>query len=615
MPFVDVSAQQDDQTKDKDQKEQNNADIKESVVNTPVAPIAQDNKQDNQQQNKQDNKQVSDNAVKQPLPVPSDVNANSISEETTLQTGMQDISDYSAKTGVELDIQSDGVKSMRGPVLPAKDTSLNPSRKSPSLAAQNESKQPTAAPPLSEDINTASQLDPLEDILPSPEPQSGPGQKQKPQPGQANGPAAPEVASTDSPQIPQAPEATQSMQPAQSTQPMQADQSMQSAPATPSPDATQNLTQEGQSSAASLAEENAQDLLPADTTMATLTNLAQEHNASDIHFAANYPVFLRKDSVLYPVTKTINAEQAKILAESLLVVEEKRQKFEKAKEVDFSFTNEAGIRFRVNIFTEKGNPAGALRLIATKIRTIKELDLPEVFFDLIKEPHGLILLVGPTGSGKSTTIAALINNINLDRREHIVTVEDPIEYVYPVGKSVVNQRELEADTMTWKAALKSVLREDPNIVLVGEMRDLDTIASTITIAETGHLVFATLHTNSASQAIDRIIDVFPEGSKDQIRAQLANVITAVISQRLIPIKGGGRKAAIEIMLGTDAVKNAIREAKTYQIDNIIQTSGDLGMLSLEKSLVEMVQQSLITKEQAKEASVKPDDIESLLSKV
>lgn len=355
-------------------------------------------------------------------------------------------------------------------------------------------------------------------------------------------------------------------------------------------------------------------LLPAEVTIEDLMALASERKASDIHFAANYPAMLRVDGQLSDVTVPLNSANVEALALSLLNDEQKKI-YDEHKEIDLSFTSKnTGVRFRVNLFTDKGNCAGALRLISTKIRTVRELELPNILEEILDEPYGLVLVVGPTGSGKSTTLAAMINQINMTRKEHIVTIEDPIEYVYPVGKSIVNQRELAADTKSWQAALKSALREDPNVVLVGEMRDLDTIESTITIAETGHLTFATLHTNSAAQAIDRIIDVFPEGSKAQIRAQLANVIVAVVSQRLLPAQGGGRRAALEVMLGTVAVRNAIREGKTYQIDNIIQTSGELGMMTLEKSLVEMVKKGYITKEQAFEHSAKPEEIESLLAK-
>jgi len=354
-------------------------------------------------------------------------------------------------------------------------------------------------------------------------------------------------------------------------------------------------------------------ILPADTNIETFMLLALERKASDIHFAAGYPVMIRVDGALIDVSESITGEHAKILALSVLNADQKKL-YEDNLEIDLSYTSvQAKVRFRINLFTDKGNCAGALRLIATKIKTIKDLDLPDILFQILEEPYGLVLVVGPTGSGKSTTLAAMLNHININKKEHIVTVEDPVEYIYPVGQSIVNQRELSADTKSWKNALKSALREDPNVVLVGEMRDLETTESTITIAETGHLTFATLHTNSASQAIDRIIDIFPDGAKAQIRAQLANVLVAVISQRLIPIAQGGRKAVLEVMLGTVAVRNAIREGKTYQIDNIMQTSGDLGMLTLEKSLAEMVKTGLITKSQAFEYTAKPDELENMLS--
>jgi twitching motility protein PilT len=391
------------------------------------------------------------------------------------------------------------------------------------------------------------------------------------------------------------------------------------APATPtpaalSPEPALSTPAPAEAGVAAKTNSGGENMMPADTKMDVYLQMAEERKASDIHFAANYPVMLRVDGKLTEVSQPLSPAQSKDLALQLLK-EEQKDFYLKEKEIDFSFTSSKNTRFRVNLFHDRDNSAGALRLIAKNIRTMKELDLPEVFNQLVDEPFGLILLVGPTGSGKSTTLAAMLNHINMNRAEHILTVEDPIEYVYPIGKSIVNQRELNADTKSWNNALKSALREDPNIVLVGEMRDLDTIESTITIAETGHLTFATLHTNSASQAVDRIIDVFPEGSKDQIRAQLANVLTAVVSQRLIPVQTGGRRAALEVMLGTVAVRNAIREGKTYQIDNIIQTSGDLGMITLEKSLVGMVKKGFISREVAKSYSAKPDEIDSLMNKI
>ena len=268
---------------------------------------------------------------------------------------------------------------------------------------------------------------------------------------------------------------------------------------------------------------------------------------------------------------------------------------------------------QLNVFWSKGTLAGAFRFISSKIRSIAELALPNICYDLIKRPHGLVLLTGPTGSGKSTSIAAMINEINMTDSRHIVTIEDPVEYIFPRAKSIVNQREIGADVVSWKRALREILREDPNVVVVGEMRDFETIAATITVAETGHLVFATLHTNSASQTVDRIIDVFPDVQQPQIRAQLANVIAAVISKRLIPLQTTGRKAVFEVMTAIPAVKNAIREGKTYQIDNIIQTNIDQGMITLERSLVQLIRNGEISIETAKEYTTKPDELDSLLT--
>ncbi|MCA9386171.1 PilT/PilU family type 4a pilus ATPase, partial [Candidatus Dojkabacteria bacterium] len=251
-------------------------------------------------------------------------------------------------------------------------------------------------------------------------------------------------------------------------------------------------------------------------------------------------------------------------------------------------------------------------LIPSKIKTINELNLPEILYEFMKIPHGLVLVTGPTGSGKSTTLAAMISEINMSSQKHIITLEDPIEYMYQKGQALVDQREIGRDTLSWTGALRSTLRQDPDVVLVGEMRDYQTIASTITIAETGHLVFATLHTNSAAETVDRIIDVFPEHTQAQIRTQLASVIVAVISQRLVPLKQGGRQAACEILIGTSAVRSSIRESKTYQIDNIIQTGADVGMFPLEKSLAEMVKKGDVTLDTAMEFTVRPGLLKDLL---
>jgi len=335
-------------------------------------------------------------------------------------------------------------------------------------------------------------------------------------------------------------------------------------------------------------------------------------NASDLHIAADFPPTCRIDGTLVPLPGgDLTTEDSKRILESIMTDNQKQQ-FLKDLDIDFSYEHSSGNRFRVNIFHSKGSYTAALRLIPSKIRSISELGIPNIAYQLIKRPHGLVLFTGPTGSGKSTSIAAMVDEINISEPKHIITIEDPIEYIFPLGKAVVNQREIGKDVTSWKRALRELLREDPNIVVIGEMRDFETIAATLTVAETGHLVFATLHTNSASQTIDRIIDVFPDAQQHQIRAQLANVLEAVISQRLVPLVNGGRKAVFEVMTTIPAVRNAIREDKTYQIDNIIQTNLDQGMMTLEKSLALLVRNGEISIETARDFSSKPDQLDSFL---
>lgn len=347
-------------------------------------------------------------------------------------------------------------------------------------------------------------------------------------------------------------------------------------------------------------------------TMDDFMSYTIANNASDLHIAAEYPAYIRVDGHLTQIPGEIMSEERVHNLIFDILNDDFKKELTEQKELDLSYQHPSGDRFRINVFYKQATLSAALRLIPNKIRTISELGLPEILFDFIKIPNGLVLVTGPTGSGKSTTIAAMLQEINVNRAEHIITIEDPIEYVYPRMKSLVEQREVGKDTLSWTGALRSVLRQDPNIVLVGEMRDYETIEAAVTIAETGHLVFATVHTNSASQTIDRIIDVFPEGQQSQIRAQLANVVVGVVSQRLIPVKSGGRKAVHEIMIGTSAVKNAIREEKTYQIDNIIQTSSEVGMQTLESSLVKLIRAGEISMEEALNYTLKADELRSLL---
>jgi len=326
--------------------------------------------------------------------------------------------------------------------------------------------------------------------------------------------------------------------------------------------------------------------------------------ASDLHLQVGLPPMLRIDGSLTPVTGygNLNEEEVERLIFAILD-QDQQQILMKDKEFDFSFAFGDLGRFRVNAFHERGNLAAALRLIPNEIKGVAELGMPPVVNSFANYPRGLVLITGPTGSGKSTTLASLIDKINTERAQHIITIEDPIEFTHKSKKSVVIQREVHYDTFSFSAALRSSLRQDPDVVLIGEMRDLETISAAITIAETGHLVFATLHTNSASQSIDRMIDVFPPHQQPQIRAQLANILMAICSQRLVPSIGGGRAVAAEVLVATPAVRNIIREGKSHQLDAVIQTGADQGMQSMDKTLVGLVQSGTVTFDEARNFAV------------
>ena len=351
-------------------------------------------------------------------------------------------------------------------------------------------------------------------------------------------------------------------------------------------------------------------------SMEQLLQQAIEKNASDLHITVGYPVTIRVDGELESLNdKIVTPNDSKALIQSILS-DEKKELLEVNKEIDFaySFKDNENSRFRINAYYSKGELSAAFRLIPAHIRTIEELMLPQIYHRFSQLKQGLILVTGPTGHGKSTTIAAILEDINRTRFCHIVTIEDPIEYIFKGKKSLIDQREMNSDTHSWTVALKSALRQDPDVILVGEMRDYETIAAAITLAETGHLVFATLHTNSASQTIDRIIDVFPENQQSQVKTQLANILEAVVAQRLIPLDTGGRRAVSEILLGVPSIKNLIREGKTHQIDNVIRTSSDVGMVSLESSLVKLVREGVISIEKAQQYAVYPEEIIRFMKK-
>jgi len=343
-----------------------------------------------------------------------------------------------------------------------------------------------------------------------------------------------------------------------------------------------------------------------------LLELIAERGASDLHIAAGYPPLMRLDGKLQKMgTPILTPEESQSLVYTVLP-DDKKELLEVNKEVDLAYGYEGVGRFRINAYYERGHLAAAFRLIPNKIKTIDELNLPKIMHHFTKLEQGLVLVTGPTGSGKSTSLAAILHQINVSFPKHILTIEDPIEYIHEPAMSLVSQREMHEDSHSWEIALRSALRQDPNVVLVGEMRDKETIAAAITVAETGHLVFATLHTNGASQTMDRIIDVFPPEQQPQVRSQLAVVLQGIMAQRLVPLKGGGRRAVNEVLIATPAVRNLIREGKTHQLDNVIRTGADIGMMSMEASLIDLFRQGMITREQAEQYAPNPEEVARLL---
>lgn len=341
---------------------------------------------------------------------------------------------------------------------------------------------------------------------------------------------------------------------------------------------------------------------------------AHKRGASDLHITVGIPPSIRVDGRLMHMEgySKLLPPDTKKLVDSLLNPKQ-QESFEERGELDFSYSIPAIGRFRCNVFRQRGSSAAVIRLISSTIRNLEELHMPKILEELAFKPRGLVLVTGPTGSGKSTTLAAIIDLINRQEHKHIITLEDPIEYLHSHKKSIVNQREIGLDSQSFAVALRVCLRQDPDIILVGEMRDMETISTAITAAETGHLVFATLHTSGAAQTIDRIIDVFPPHQQQQVRIQMAMAVQGIISQQLLPIiDGPGREVAVELMLGTPAIRNLIREGKTHQINSLIQTGGQQGMITMDSSLRSLYIKGKISYETALEHAVDKDNLVRML---
>lgn len=334
--------------------------------------------------------------------------------------------------------------------------------------------------------------------------------------------------------------------------------------------------------------------------------------ASDLHLLKGFAPIIRVHGALKTLegTSVLTALDTEALITATLTSDQKELFFNN-RELDYSLTSPAG-RLRANAYFQQNSVACAFRLIPSRIKAIDDLGLPAICHEFVKLRQGLVLVTGPTGHGKSTTIAAMINTINQSKAAHIVTIEDPIEYVYPKGLSLISQREMHTDSLSWNVALRSVLREDPDVVAIGEMRDYETIAAALTIAETGHLVFATLHTNSAAQTVDRIVDVFPQNQQQQVRLQLSSVIEGVVALQLVPAVAGGRVPVAEILTATAAVRTTIRDGKTHLLDNVIQTSAEAGMISLESAMAKAVKEGRISVEVAASYAIRPEEMARLL---
>ena len=344
-----------------------------------------------------------------------------------------------------------------------------------------------------------------------------------------------------------------------------------------------------------------------------LLRMMHEKGSSDLHIAVGIPPVVRVDGALVPLPyEKVSPQDSQRLIYDILT-DEQIQRFETELELDFSYQLARVARFRVNVFRDKGNVGLAFRQIPQRIPTIKELGLPPVLEELTRLPRGLVLVTGPTGSGKSTSLAAMINQINTESSKHIITIEDPIEYLHTHRFSVINQREVGQDTKQFKNALRASLREDPDVILVGEMRDLETMQMAVSAAETGHLVFATLHTNSAATSVERIVDSFPPGQQEQVRLQLSNNLQAILCQQLIPrANQPGRVCAMEIMRASPAIRNLIRESKAHQITSMIQTSANLGMQTMDQSLRDLYVRGVISLDEAMSRAMNPPELEKMI---